>query len=537
MGFLFTILVFAVVFSLLILGHEFGHFIVAKLSGIKVEEFGIGFPPRIWGKKKGETVYSINAIPFGGFVRLFGMDGIKKGKDSARSFESKSIRSRALVMLGGVIMNLLIAWVSLTGGFVAGIEPLLGPEDVLPAVSSGVVKLQDGAVIKSVEDGSFADIVGFEVGDSIKKIDSVPVLSDAQLDAIKSDPSGVYEVIRNNEKILLSGIASDSGVSFGAEFKDAMLFPRVRILDVDFDSNAYKSGLRGSDVVIALDTKPIYSLEQYREILESSDSVKFTVSRDGVYVDVIVETLNQRKVVISDLISDGPAMKAGILPGDLIVSVDGRKFYSPERFVKYISENVSSDPFVFEVLRAGEKMFFEINAEDGKVGVYLSPLLEAYGEEGISVYIIDQFTSVVSVASQKVPFYKAPFVAFSEMWKLFTLTGDMFVDFVKQLVGTGEIPENVSGPVGIAEMAGASARQGFMSLVRFVAILSIGLAVVNIFPFPGLDGGKLLFLLVEFIIGRRVSMKWEGRIHVVGYLLLIILAIAVTFNDIVRLLG
>ena len=88
MGFLFTILVFAVVFSLLILGHEFGHFIVAKLSGIKVEEFGIGFPPRIWGKKKGETVYSINAIPFGGFVRLFGMDGIKKGKDSARSFES-----------------------------------------------------------------------------------------------------------------------------------------------------------------------------------------------------------------------------------------------------------------------------------------------------------------------------------------------------------------------------------------------------------------------------------------------------------------
>ena len=111
MAYLITVIVFVLVFSVLVLVHEFGHFYMAKKSGIKVEEFGFGLPPRVLGKKKGETIYSINAVPFGGFVRMYGEDS-KNSKylKSKRSFAAKPLRSRILVVTAGVIMNFLLAW-------------------------------------------------------------------------------------------------------------------------------------------------------------------------------------------------------------------------------------------------------------------------------------------------------------------------------------------------------------------------------------------------------------------------------------------
>ena len=115
------------------------------------------------------------------------------------------------------------------------------------------------------------------------------------------------------------------------------------------------------------------------------------------------------------------------------------------------------------------------------------------------------------------------------------MTGVLFGDFVKSFVASGEIPDTVAGPVGIAQMAGDFAREGIMPFIRFIALLSISLAVINILPFPGLDGGKLIFLLIEFLAGRKVPPKYENYIHVFGYLLLLLLAVAVTYKDILRL--
>ena len=102
-----TFLVFFIVFSLLVLIHELGHFFMAKKAGVKVEEFGVGYPPRLWGKKFKETVYSINLIPFGGFVRLYGQDQ-KVVKEKQRAFYTQSKKKRSLVIMGGVIMNFLL---------------------------------------------------------------------------------------------------------------------------------------------------------------------------------------------------------------------------------------------------------------------------------------------------------------------------------------------------------------------------------------------------------------------------------------------
>src|SRR3989338_4813375 len=108
---LLTILAFLVIFSLLILIHEYGHFFVAKRKGIKIEEFGFGLAPRIWGKKYGETLYSLNWIPFGGFVRMLGEDARdKKALKNGRSFMRKSKWARTQVVCAGVAMNFLLSW-------------------------------------------------------------------------------------------------------------------------------------------------------------------------------------------------------------------------------------------------------------------------------------------------------------------------------------------------------------------------------------------------------------------------------------------
>ncbi|MEK7523998.1 MAG: site-2 protease family protein, partial [Patescibacteria group bacterium] len=125
MDIVLTIIAVIVIFSALVLIHEYGHFIMARRAGIKVEEFGIGFPPRLFKKKFGETLYTINAIPFGGFVKLYGEDSSDpKAQKSNRSFSSKSPWVRTKVVVAGVVMNFILAIVLLTIGFSFGTEPL-----------------------------------------------------------------------------------------------------------------------------------------------------------------------------------------------------------------------------------------------------------------------------------------------------------------------------------------------------------------------------------------------------------------------------
>jgi len=122
-----SIILFIVILAALILVHELGHFIAAKRAGVRVDEFGIGFPPRLWQKKIGETVYSVNAFPIGGFVKIFGEDPndeSMKGKDSARSLTHKKRYVQAWIIGAGVVFNLLFAWLLISVGFMIGL-PLL----------------------------------------------------------------------------------------------------------------------------------------------------------------------------------------------------------------------------------------------------------------------------------------------------------------------------------------------------------------------------------------------------------------------------
>jgi RIP metalloprotease RseP len=558
MSVLLTIGAFVVAFSVLVLIHEFGHFAAAKLVGVKVEEFGLGFPPRIWARKVGETIYSVNALIFGGFVRMLGMDS-RAGKKDKRSFENKGLGARFKIMIGGVVMNVLAAWILLSIGFVVGIEPLLGPSDIFPAVESGVISLKEGAIVKSVDKGGFAEWIGILPGDHLVKFNSDEIDSVEDLAEILKSPEGIYEGERGGQYItfqvtrdrvwgflkykMVNGTHGDrvkyekwqngETTDLGIEFYGAFSFPRVKILDVKSGSNAYNFGLRSDDIIIAVNGTQIYSLAQYQNLISSLSEATFTISRGWVTQDVYVEFGQSGNAVVSSVIVDSPADLKGLEQGDLIISINGKFITTPEEVTRYVTEH-KDDNLIFLIERGGKNLFVEIKPEDGRVGVYLSPLLSGW-QSDLKVYSIDDFTSIIDIQKDQKPFYIAPFYAVSEVWRTLKMTGSLFADFVGSFASTGEISENVAGPVGIAQMAGQVAREGIMPFIRFIALLSISLAVINILPFPGLDGGKLIFLFIEFLTGRRVPAKYENYIHLFGYLLLLVLAVAVTYKDVLRL--
>lgn len=537
MSYLLTVIAFIVIFSVLILVHEFGHFIMAKRAGIKVEEFGFGLPPRIWGKKKGETIYSINWIPFGGFVRMLGEDQADpKMLKSKRSFAAQSMRARVLVIVAGVVMNFLLAWLLMWIGFTVGMQPLLGPDDVLPAVNSGQIVLDEGVKIKSVDADSLASIAGFKANDLIYAINGDKV-DDNNLAAITKNPSKTFALIRDGKPLTLQIPAVDPKKTtvqkLGLIFNDFGDFPRVRIFDLKPNSLGYHAGLRSEDVIISVNGEQVFGIPQYESLIRGVPKLEYTVFRDGLIQPVIVERTKARQVIISGILPGSPAEKAGLKNEDVILTINGKQMTDSQEVVTYVQDH-KTEQLAYMIDRGGQQLFYEIKPDGGKVGILLSELMSYIDDQGISLYNTDQLASVKEIKDVQYPFYIGIYKSLGETWKMSVTTAQMFTGFISGLVSRGEIPATVSGPIGIAQMTHTFVEEGWIPLLRFVAVLSLSLAVINILPFPALDGGRLLFIVIELLIGRRVNQRWENYIHALGYFLIMLLILVVTYSDIMK---
>lgn len=348
-----TILIFIIILAVLVLIHEIGHFITAKKNGLTVEEFGFGFPPRIWSVKKGETIYSINLLPLGGFVKILGENDGET--DNPKSFASKSAGARGLITASGVVMNFVLGALILIIGFYIGLPQVLDKENESLAKN---VQIK----IVAINRNSPAEYANLKLGDSIENFEEIPILQDF--------------------------INKNKGKEISLKIK------------------------RG---------------ENYLEIK--------TVPRAN----------------------------------------------PPE----------------------GE----------GALGVALA-------KTGIVSYPWHQ-SIWLGVKS-----------AFVVTWEI--IKG--FFELVKNLLFSGKIPQEVTGPVGIAVLAGQAVNLGFIYLLQLTALISLNLAVLNLVPFPALDGGRLLFLAIEKIKGSRVNPKIENAIHSVGIILLLILVALITYRDILKLI-
>ncbi|MEI6528820.1 MAG: RIP metalloprotease RseP [Candidatus Falkowbacteria bacterium] len=384
---LLTIVIFVLVLSVLVFGHEFGHFFTARRFGVKAEEFGFGFPPRgigIYKNKHGKwrfvfgnrsvesletaedsslhpapksTVYSLNWLPLGGFVKIKGENG--EGENDKDSFAYQKIWKRIVILSAGVIMNVLLAWVLFSVGY------MIGMPQSTDTIGKGAIVSEPKVMIATVMPNSPASAAGLKEGDAILRINNEAV---------------------GSEKSLQDEVAKNDGVVTNLSVKRA-------------------------DKEISISVTP--------------------AAKDG----------------------GRATMGVAIFAAGL---------------VRY--------PF-FPALIEGAKT---------------------------TTWMIQQI-----------------FVAFFNLFK------DIFAG---QKVG-----DQFAGPVGIATITGQAARLGFSYLLQFTALLSLNLAVINILPLPALDGGRILFLLIEKIKGKPVKREVEAVIHNIGFLLLIALILFITYRDIIKL--
>lgn len=377
-----TALVFILILSILVLVHELGHFLVAKKMGVRVDEFGFGLPPRIFGKKIGETIYSINLLPFGGFVKLYGEDETGEKlpvKDAKRAFFAKTAGQRLVIVAAGVIMNSILA-----------------------------------AVI----------FYGF---------------------------------------LTLSNFKTELPLLFNHQF--------------------------------------------------------FAVNQT-----------NKTEIIISKVAPSSPAEKAGIKRFSKVISVNGEGLKSEQDFKEVVDENRGKKiSFKLQDLESLETYSVEVvprvspPENEGPLGVGFSP-------------------ARIAVLSYQTPIQKI-FSGITHPFNLLVYN----LKIIGQLIAisfsektAAPVGEAVAGPVGIFSLVDQivqipNLKERVLQALNFIGILSVSLAFFNILPIPALDGGRLFFIGIEAVIGRRIKPKVEAMIHQIGFILLIALIFWITYNDLLRL--
>ena len=447
-----NIFAFVIVLGVLIFFHEFGHFLIARLFGVGVEKFSLGFGPRLIGKKIGITDYRLSAIPLGGYVKMVGEepDAEIAPEDLPLSFTHKHVVKRMLIVFAGPVFNLLLAVIIFFVFF-----SITGIDDIKP-------------IIRQVQKDSVAWKAGLQVNDRIVSIDGSNVDSWYDIDEAVAESKG-----------------------------------KPLVLGVD------RHGILLKFVV-----KP--ALKQGTDMLGDRMS----------YYDIGISAFPELKAVVGDVTAGFPAEKAGLQKGDQILSINGIPIGNWRQMQSIISSSGGAE-LTFSVKR-GEEVF-KVNLTPRYVEMK-NNLGEAENRYLIGVSTQQIVIPEADRVTKRLNPFKAAVQSIQRTYSICALTVRSVVKMIN-----GSIPkENLGGPLMIAKLAGDQAKQGFDKFVQFIAFISINLAIVNLLPIPVLDGGHLMFFIIEAIKGRPLSVKVREVAQQVGLFILILLMILVFYNDITR---
>ncbi len=457
----FYIVPVAVILGFMILIHEFGHYAVAKLLGVRVEQFAIGFGKRLIGFRKGETDYRINAIPLGGYVKMSGENPMDEHTGDPREFMSHSRWHRFLIAVAGPMMNILLAIILLTVVYRVHYE--------YPASKD------EPAVVGWVEHDSPAAKIGVQRGDRIAQIDGV------------QDPT------------------------WGDVMSKGMLSPNQPL-----------------KVVIQRDAQRI---EQ--KIVPEAVTVN-QVGSAGWHPD--------EPVVVGSLEHGMPAEKAGIKAGDKIVAMDGQPIISIESMIQSLQQ--TKDKAVsFTVVRGGQTADFTIQpvlaptspASQNHQG-WFDALLRRLGFGGSAEHKSEDHYRIGFTYSPEMKVGSLPLgEAFAR--SLFDNRSNslMLLDLVGKLVQGKVSPKTISGPIGIAQVAGEAAQEkGWTPLIEITSMISLNLGIFNLLPIPIMDGGVILLLFIEALMRRDISLQIKERIYQAAFVFLVLFAAMVIYNDIAK---
>ena len=497
-----TLISFTIVIGILIFVHEFGHFIIAKRTGVGVEKFSLGFGPKLIGFKMGETQYMISAIPLGGYVKLKGENPDEPLTNDPKEFGSRSIGVRWAIVFAGPLMNFLLTFMLMPLVYIIGIQ--------VPTF------LEKEPVVHWVAENTPAMIAGFQVGDQILTVNGEEVKNWKFFNALIQSQLGkdVKIEIKRNNKIQDKRVSLNSDV---LGMGGIGLFHQMdaQVSGVANGSPAYEAGLKPGDLIKEIAGSKVTHWIQMSEIIKENpgEDVTFKIEREGRPL-----TFKIRPVAIIDKVDkQSPAYRAGLRAGDALLTINAKDFsYGKESLL--LGEKFSQeDKLTFEIDRDGNRLTIIVIPQGNKdMG------MEIVGKIGIIPFEGTVFKRFGILASLKEGFKQTIEMTGLTLWalgKLFTFNLSL---------------KTLGGPILIAKMTGTAAKSGISSLLIFTAFLSLNLSILNLLPIPILDGGHLFFLLIELIMRKPLGAKKIEIAQKIGFALLLLLLLTVTYNDIIR---
>ncbi len=503
------IFIFIIFIGPMVFFHELGHFLFARLFGIKVEVFSIGFGPKILKWVRSGTEYCVSAIPLGGYVKMFGDDPLMHDElteeEKAISFNGKGKWARFWVVFGGPLSNFIMAYCIFFFLLLSG--------EKVPSMKVGL--LPSSSVFYSK---------GLRSGDELLKINNEEVFSATSL-------MGGYDLVKDitiqrgeAQQIFELNMSIEEFAHIFSLFRPLrspnLIDGKGQVFEVTIEGESRKLSLDEISVHSSSKVLLLTSLENKTAPLRLEVSEK--IAGDSLFSFLRQKGFYPKDMAIKTVSSDYPAAKAGIFGGDIILSFEGEDVYFFENLKEKLQKTTSS--VKIDVLQKGEVKSFDL-------------MPEKVSENGIERKII----GVLSAADYLPMEHRyisgkgigASFLmAFNRTYAgiLQSLMG-----FKKLIFGQASF-KNVGGPLAIGKVANDSFEMSLSSFFRFMAIVSLGLGVINLFPIPVLDGGHIFFIILEVLNRGPISRRKMEIAQQVGLSLLLILMLGAIFNDVSRYL-
>lgn len=437
-----TIIAGILMLGVLVFIHELGHFVVAKMCGVKVLKFSLGFGPKLVSHRRGETEYQVCAIPLGGYVQMLGEGGGEQGEEveltaeeKSRSFAEQTVTKRLAIVLAGPVMNLILPLLILPISFMVGVQ--------MPTY------LNQPACVGYVVPESNAAVGGFLADDCVMAV---------------------------NQRVV--GSWNDTNKSFITHAGDDLIF------QVERDGNQLQ--------------------------------LQIPADNDSLQGMQALGLLPWQAARIGGLAADMPAVEAGLQKGDLILQIENYPI-SSWYDLKGIIQKIGNKSVAVHLERAGKSLIVDLTPEqrDGE-GDYLLGIAPLYNSE------LKRFGFVDAVREGA-----------SRTWELIELT----VVFVQKLFTGNVSTKNIGGPITVVQIAGQAAQTDLSAILSVLAFISIQLGILNLLPIPILDGGHILFYVIELVTRRPVSIRVREMAQQVGMAMLLMLMVLAFYNDIIRLWG
>jgi regulator of sigma E protease len=433
-----------IVLGIMVLVHEFGHFAVAKLCGVRVEVFSVGFGKRLFGFRRGDTDYRLSLLPLGGYVKMSGESPGEVPTGDPGEFNAHPRWQRILIGLAGPVSNFLLALLLMTGFYMMHNE--------VEAFRS------QPADIDFVSDHTAAANAGLQSGDVITRFDNVnnPTWEQVSIrSALNLGQTITVEVMRAGQTIDTQLVIPNP---HGGE-------------DFDFDTIGF------------------------------------------------VPRMQDEPIRVRQIEAGMPAGKAGLKEGDQILSVDGLKLHSVDAMLAFLQQD-SGHPINLTVLRGGQT--FQLA---------LLPVMADAGN-GHKLYRIGFAPNLPPFKIQQLPLP----AALRQSVHFNLRNSGLILEVLQRMVTRRFAVQNLSGPIGIARETGLAVEQpGWQPIIGLMSIISLNLGIFNLLPIPILDGGVIVLLLIEGVLRRDLNQEFKERIYQAAFVVLLIFAAFVMFNDISKL--